>query len=63
MFTRWVNFLDLCAVAVPNGFTSGGLPSSLQVVCRAYQEPLALRIAYAYQIAHDLHMRVPPMAA
>ena len=63
MFTRWVNFLDLCAVAVPNGFTSDGLPSSLQVVCRAYQEPLALRIGYAYQIAHDWHMRVPPMAA
>lgn len=63
MFTRWVNFLDLCAVAVPNGFTAAGLPSSLQVVCRAYQEPLALRIGYAYQMAHDWHMRVPPMAA
>ena len=63
MFTRWVNFLDLCAVAVPNGFTAGGLPSSLQVVCRAYQEPLALRIGYAYQTAHDWHMRVPPLAA
>ena len=63
MFTRWVNFLDLCAVAVPNGLTAVGLPSSLQVVCRAYQEPLALRIGYAYQIAHDWHMRVPPLAA
>lgn len=62
MFTRWVNFLDLCAVSVPNGFTAGGLPSSLQIVCRAYQEPLALRIGYAYQSAHDWHMRVPPMA-
>jgi aspartyl-tRNA(Asn)/glutamyl-tRNA(Gln) amidotransferase subunit A len=63
MFTRWVNFLDLCAVSVPNGFTREGLPSSLQVVCRSYQEPLALRIGYAYQSAHDWHMRVPPMAA
>jgi aspartyl-tRNA(Asn)/glutamyl-tRNA(Gln) amidotransferase subunit A len=62
MFTRWVNFLDLCAVSVPNGFTPEGLPSSLQVVCRTYQEPLALRIGYAYQIGHDWHMRVPPMA-
>ena len=63
MFTRWVNFLDLCAAAVPNGFTAGGLPISLQIVCRAYAEPLALRIGYAYQAAHDWHLRVPPMAA
>ena len=61
VFTRWVNFYDLCAAAVPNGFTAGGLPSSLQIVCRAYQEPLALRVGYAYQSAHDWHMRVPPM--
>jgi aspartyl-tRNA(Asn)/glutamyl-tRNA(Gln) amidotransferase subunit A len=63
MFTRWVNFLDLCALAVPNGFTAHGLPTSLQIICRAYAEPLALRIGYAYQSAHDWHLRVPPMAA
>ncbi|HET7880275.1 MAG TPA: amidase [Acetobacteraceae bacterium] len=63
VFTRWVNYYNLCAAAVPNGFTAGGLPSSLQVICRAYEEPLALRIAYAYQAAHDWHLRVPPMAA
>ena len=40
MFTRWVNFLDLCASAVPNGFTANGLPTSLQIICRAYAEPL-----------------------
>jgi aspartyl-tRNA(Asn)/glutamyl-tRNA(Gln) amidotransferase subunit A len=62
VFTRWVNFYDLCAAAVPNGFTAGGLPLSLQIVCRAYEEPLALRIGYAYQAAHDWHLRVPPMA-
>lgn len=62
VFTRWVNFYDLCAAAVPNGFTTGGLPTSLQIVCRGYEEPLALRIGYAYQSAHDWHMRVPPMA-
>jgi aspartyl-tRNA(Asn)/glutamyl-tRNA(Gln) amidotransferase subunit A len=62
ILTRWVNFLDLCAVAVPNGLTAGGLPTSLQIVCRAYAELLALRIGYAYQSAHDWHRRVPPMA-
>jgi aspartyl-tRNA(Asn)/glutamyl-tRNA(Gln) amidotransferase subunit A len=63
MFTRWVNFLDLCAVAVPNGLSSDGLPTSLQIVCRSYAEPLALRIGHAYQSEHDWHLRVPPMAA
>ncbi len=62
-FTRWVNFYDLCAAAVPNGFTPGGLPLSLQVVCRGYEEALALRIGWAYQAAHDWHMRVPPLAS
>ena len=62
MFTRWVNFLDLCAVAVPNGLSADGLPTSLQIVCRSYAESLALRIGHAYQTAHDWHLRVPPMA-
>lgn len=62
VFTRWVNFLDLCALAVPNGFTAAGLPVSLQIVCRGYAEGLALRIGWAYQTAHDWHRRVPDMA-
>ena len=62
VLTRFVNFLDLCAVAVPNGFTAGGLPTSLQIICRAYAESLALRIGHAYQSAHEWHLCVPPMA-
>ncbi len=63
MFTRWVNYLDLCALAVPNGATAEGLPLSLQIVCRGYDEATALRIGWAYQNATDWHTRVPPMAA
>ena len=63
MLTRWVNFLDLCALAVPNGFTAGGLPLSLQIVCPGYDEAMALRIGWAYQTATDWHERLPPMAA
>jgi hypothetical protein len=29
MFTRWVDCLDLCVATAPNGFTAGGLPTSL----------------------------------
>ncbi len=59
-FTRFVNLLDMCALSLPNGFTAERLPSSLQIVCRAYEEPLALRIGQAYQQATDWHERVPP---
>jgi aspartyl-tRNA(Asn)/glutamyl-tRNA(Gln) amidotransferase subunit A len=62
-FSRFVNILDLCALALPNGFTREGLPTSLQVVCRAYQEAMALRIGQAYQRDTDWHERMPPAAA
>lgn len=59
-FTRLANFLDLCAVALPNGFAPDGLPTSLQIVCRAYDEATALRIGWAYQAATDWHLRRLP---
>ena len=62
IFTRWVNFLDLCALAVPNGLTPSGLPLSLQIVCRGGDEAMALRIGWAWQSATDWHERVPPLA-
>ena len=59
-FTRFVNLLELCGLAVPNGFTEAGLPTSLQIVCRGYEEGMALRIGWAYQSMTDWHERVPP---
>jgi aspartyl-tRNA(Asn)/glutamyl-tRNA(Gln) amidotransferase subunit A len=61
-FTRWVNFLDLCGLAVPNGFTHSGLPLSMQIVCRAGDEAMALRIGWAWQSATDWHERAPSLA-
>ncbi|MGC2201767.1 MAG: amidase [Stellaceae bacterium] len=59
-FTRFVNALELCALALPSGFTTTGLPLSLQIVCRGYDEATALRIGWAYQEATDWHERRPP---
>ena len=59
-YTRFGNFLDLCALALPNGFASDGLPTSLQVVCRAYDEAMALRIGWVFQSATEWHLRRPP---
>jgi aspartyl-tRNA(Asn)/glutamyl-tRNA(Gln) amidotransferase subunit A len=57
--TRWVNYLDLCALALPNGMTQSGLPLSLQVTCRGGGEAMALRIGWALENATDWHKRAP----
>jgi len=54
-FTRFVNFLDLCALSLPNGRTENGLPTSLQIVCNHASEAMALRIGSAFQAATDWH--------
>jgi aspartyl-tRNA(Asn)/glutamyl-tRNA(Gln) amidotransferase subunit A len=59
-FTRPGNYLGLCAAAVPNGFTSGGLPTSLQIMCAPGTEATALRIAWAYEQATEWRLRRPP---
>ncbi len=60
-FTRFGNLLELCALSLPNGFTSGGLPLSLQIVCSSYNEAMALRIGAAWQASTDFHLRRPVM--
>jgi aspartyl-tRNA(Asn)/glutamyl-tRNA(Gln) amidotransferase subunit A len=62
-FTRAINYLGLCALAVPNGFTAGGLPTSFQIACRAGDEATALRIGWAYEQATEWHRRRPPEPA
>jgi aspartyl-tRNA(Asn)/glutamyl-tRNA(Gln) amidotransferase subunit A len=62
-FTRPVNYLGLCGLAVPNGFTAGGLPISLQIVAHAGDEAMALRIGQAYEEATEWKTRRPPEPA
>lgn len=58
-FTRFGNLLDLCGVAVPNGFTPEGLPTSLLITGQGYDEARVLRIAWAFEQATLAHKRVP----
>lgn len=60
-FTRFVNVLGLCALALPNGASVEGLPLSLQVICKNGDEATALRIGRALQKATDWHERRPPL--
>ena len=57
---RVANLLEYCALALPNGFDSNGLPISLQIICRGYEEALALRIGRAYERATTWHEATPP---
>lgn len=59
LFTRAGNCLDLCALSLPNGFSPGGLPTSLQIACRGYDEAMAIRIGWAYEQATDWHRQHP----
>jgi aspartyl-tRNA(Asn)/glutamyl-tRNA(Gln) amidotransferase subunit A len=58
--TRPINLLDQCALALPCGFTQSGLPISMQVVGRGYDEARVLRIGWAYENATEWHARRPP---
>ena len=58
-FTGYWDALGNPALVVPMGFTGDGLPLSLQVTARPFDETVALRIGDAYQSVTDWHLRVP----
>jgi aspartyl-tRNA(Asn)/glutamyl-tRNA(Gln) amidotransferase subunit A len=53
------NAAGLPAVIVPNGFGERGLPTSLQLMGRAWEENTVLAAARAYQSLTDWHRRHP----
>jgi aspartyl-tRNA(Asn)/glutamyl-tRNA(Gln) amidotransferase subunit A len=53
------NLAGLPAVIVPNGVGERGLPTSLQLVGRAYEENTILAAARAFQARTDWHRRHP----
>jgi aspartyl-tRNA(Asn)/glutamyl-tRNA(Gln) amidotransferase subunit A len=61
-FTRPVNYLGLPSLAVPCGFTRGGLPVGLQLIGRSFDEAMLLRIGAAFQRATDFHEKLPKPA-
>jgi aspartyl-tRNA(Asn)/glutamyl-tRNA(Gln) amidotransferase subunit A len=48
-------------LALPCGLSSAGLPISLQLSGRAFEETTVLRLGHAYQRATDWHTRRPPV--
>ena len=47
------------AMSIPTGFSASGLPLSMQIVGRAFDEPTVLGIGAAFEAATNLHVRRP----
>jgi aspartyl-tRNA(Asn)/glutamyl-tRNA(Gln) amidotransferase subunit A len=58
--TRLVNYLGLCAVSIPCGFTDNGLPVGLQLIGKPFDERTLLNLALAYEQQTEWHRRIPP---
>ena len=57
------NATGLPTLAVPCGFSAAGLPLSLQLSGRPFEEGVVLRLGHAYQQATAWHTRRPPVMA
>jgi len=60
--TRPGNYLGLCALSMPSGF-SGGLPLGIQIIGKPYRERDVLRLGKAFQDATDFHRRAPDLSS
>lgn len=54
LYTNFVNLLDLCALAVPNGFHSNGLPIGITLMAPAWRESLLCQLGAAFQARLNL---------
>ena len=59
VFTGYWDAVGNPALALPMGFTDDGLPLSLQLGARPFQEAAALKAGDAYQTRTDWHLRLP----
>lgn len=59
IFTTSANLTEVCAISVPCGFSSGGLPVGLQLMGPHFEEGKLLRAAWNYEQAHEWHKQEP----
>lgn len=61
-FTRAVNYLGLCGLALPSGISAEGLPLSLQIVGQPLDEARILRIGWAFEQARQTPIGNPDLS-
>ena len=57
IFTIPVNLAGTCAMSIPAGFSSSGLPIGLQLIGRPFGEETILRAGFAFEQATEWHTR------
>jgi len=60
-FSGPFNYTGSPSITMPNGFTSQGLPTAMQLIGRHGDEATLIRAAAAYERATDWHLRRPPL--
>lgn len=60
--TRPFNLTGGPALAVCNGFTASGLPTSIQIIGRHFEDDMVLRVGHALEMALGLRRRRPALA-
>ena len=58
-FTMLAALAGVPALAVPCGFSAAGLPLSLQIMGRRFEDATVLRVGHAYEQATEWHRRRP----
>ena len=61
LLTTVPSLANLPALALPCGFSSEGLPLSLQIAGRPFEETTVLRAGHAYEQATEWHTKRPPV--
>ncbi len=61
IFTISANLAGTCAISIPCGFSSSGLPIGFQIIGRPFDEETVLRLAGTYERETDWHMRRPEL--
>jgi aspartyl-tRNA(Asn)/glutamyl-tRNA(Gln) amidotransferase subunit A len=62
VFAQYWDCLNSPVLAVPVGFGAAGLPLSMQIAGRPFEEATVLLVGDAYQQITDWHRQLPPLA-
>ncbi|MBF0512219.1 MAG: Asp-tRNA(Asn)/Glu-tRNA(Gln) amidotransferase subunit GatA [Candidatus Omnitrophica bacterium] len=59
IYTIPANLAGIPAISIPCGFSKDGMPAGLQLMGKAFNEEMLLRVAYTYEQNTEWHLRKP----